>query len=173
MARAGPCQIYKQRMQALPACHLQHPCHGFLEPEVRRSGFAAAAAFDEPGSDGKKAGQDQQQPSGQKLHDQPPGTLYLRIFMAAYFCAGFGYVVSVTFIVAIVNKLPGLAGQGNLVFLAIGIGAAPACINWDLIARRTGDLNALILAALLQIVGILLPVLVLGISVKMTCLGTL
>ena len=97
--------------------------------------------------------------SGQKLHDQPPGTLYLRIFMAAYFCAGFGYVVSVTFIVAIVNKLPGLAGQGNLVFLAIGIGAAPACINWDLIARRTGDLNALILAALLQIVGILLPVL--------------
>ncbi|HOE42277.1 MAG TPA: YbfB/YjiJ family MFS transporter [Rhodoferax sp.] len=100
--------------------------------------------------------------SGQKMHDQPPSTLYLRIFMAAYFCAGFGYVVSATFIVAIVNKLPGLAGQGNLAFLAIGIGAAPACINWDLIARRTGDLNALILAALLQIVGILLPVLVGG-----------
>ena len=70
--------------------------------------------------------------------------------------------MSATFIVAIVNKLPGLAGQGNLAFLAIGIGAAPACINWDLIARRTGDLNALILAALLQIVGILLPVLVGG-----------
>jgi cyanate permease len=64
--------------------------------------------------------------------------------------------------VAIVNKLPGLAGQGNLVFLAIGLGAAPACINWDLIARRTGDLNALILAALLQIVGILMPVMVPG-----------
>ena len=58
--------------------------------------------------------------------------------------------------------MPGLAGQGNLVFLAIGIGAAPACINWDFIARRTGDLNALILAALLQIVGILLPVMVGG-----------
>ena len=102
--------------------------------------------------------------SGQKMHDQPPSALYLRIFMAAYFCAGFGYVVSATFIVAIVNKLPGLAGQGNLAFLAIGIGAAPACINWDLIARRTGDLNALILAALLQIVGILLPVLVGGLA---------
>ncbi len=97
--------------------------------------------------------------SGQKLRDNPPSPLYLRVFMAAYFCAGFGYVVSVTFIVAIVNQLPGLTGWGNLVFLAIGIGAAPACIIWDFIARRTGDLNALILAALLQIVGILLPVL--------------
>jgi predicted MFS family arabinose efflux permease len=100
--------------------------------------------------------------TGQKMQDKPPSPLYLRVFMAAYFCAGFGYVVSITFIVAIVNKLPGLAGQGNLVFLAIGLGAAPACINWDLIARRTGDLNALILAALLQIVGILMPVMVPG-----------
>lgn len=105
--------------------------------------------------------------SGQKLQDQPPSALYLRVFMAAYFCAGFGYVVSVTFIVAIVNQLPGLAGWGNLVFLAIGIGAAPACMNWDLIARRTGDLNALILAALLQIVGILLPVMVPGLWAAM------
>ena len=96
--------------------------------------------------------------SGQKMEDQPPSTLYLRILMAAYFCAGIGYVVSATFIVAIVDKLPGLAGQGNLAFLAIGIGAAPACINWDFIARRTGNLNALILAAVLQIIGILLPV---------------
>jgi predicted MFS family arabinose efflux permease len=100
--------------------------------------------------------------SGQSMPDQPPSTLYLRIFMAAYFCAGFGYVVSATFIVAIVNQLPGLAGRGNLAFLAIGLGAAPACINWDFIARRTGDLNALILAAVLQIVGILLPVMVGG-----------
>lgn len=109
--------------------------------------------------------------SGQKMIDSPPSTLYLRVFMAAYFCAGFGYVVSATFIVAIVNKLPGLAGQGNLAFLAIGIGAAPACINWDLIARRTGDLNALILAAVLQIVGILLPVMVGGLIA--TLLGAL
>jgi len=100
--------------------------------------------------------------AGQKMEDNPPSPLYLRIFMAVYFCAGIGYVVSATFIVAIVNKLPGLAGQGNLVFLAIGIGAAPACINWDLIARRTGDLNALILASTLQVVAILLPVMVGG-----------
>lgn len=102
--------------------------------------------------------------TGQKMEDRPPSALFMRIFMAAYFCAGVGYVVSATFIVAIVDRLPGLAGQGTLAFLAIGIGAAPACFNWDLIARRTGDLNALILAALLQIVGILLPVMVGGLT---------
>lgn len=96
--------------------------------------------------------------SGQKMEDRPPSALFMRIFMAAYFCAGVGYVVSATFIVAIVDRLPGLAGQGTLVFLAIGVAAAPACMIWDLIARRSGDLNALILAAVLQIVGILLPV---------------
>jgi predicted MFS family arabinose efflux permease len=95
--------------------------------------------------------------NGQTLKDKPPSPLFLRIFMAAYFCAGFGFVVSTTFIVAIVEHLPGLAGQGKLAFLVLGLGAAPACINWDLIARRTGELNALILAALLQIIGILLP----------------
>lgn len=97
--------------------------------------------------------------SGQAMVDNPPSRLFLRLFMAAYFCAGVGYVVSTTFIVAIVDALPGTAGYGNLAFIVMGLAAAPACINWDLIARRTGDLNALILAAVLQIVGILLPAL--------------
>jgi len=100
--------------------------------------------------------------SGAPMHDNPPSPLFLRLFMAAYFCAGFGYVISATFIVAIVNGLPGLAGQGALAFMAIGLAAAPAAFNWDLIARYTGDLNALILAAVLQIVGIVLPVAVGG-----------
>lgn len=95
--------------------------------------------------------------SGQPMPDNPPSRLFLRLFMAAYFCAGIGFVVSATFIVAIVDRLPGLAGQGSWSFLAIGLAAAPACIVWDLVARRTGELNALILAAALQVVGILLP----------------
>lgn len=94
--------------------------------------------------------------TGQAMVDNPPSRLFLRLFMAAYFCAGIGYVVSITFIVAIVDALPATAGYGNLAFIVLGLAAAPACINWDLIARRTGDLNALILAAILQIVGILL-----------------
>ncbi|HRP24765.1 MAG TPA: YbfB/YjiJ family MFS transporter [Thauera sp.] len=100
--------------------------------------------------------------TGQAMEDRPPSALFLRLFMAAYFCAGVGYVISATFIVAIVDRLPGLAGHGTLSFLVIGLGAAPACIVWDLIARRTGELNALILAAVLQIGGILLPLTVGG-----------
>lgn len=96
------------------------------------------------------------------MHDNPPSPLFMRVFMASYFCAGVGFVVSATFIVAIVNRLPGLEGQGSWSFLAIGLAAVPACIVWDFIARRTGALNALILAAVLQIVGILLPVVVGG-----------
>ena len=105
--------------------------------------------------------------TGQVLQDNPPSLLFLRLFMAMYFCAGFGFVVSATFTVAIINHLPGLEGQGNLVFLAIGLGAIPACFNWDLIASRTGDLNALILAALLQIVGILMPVVIGGLAASL------
>lgn len=96
--------------------------------------------------------------SGNALVDKPPGKAFLYTFMAAYFCAGVGYVVSATFIVAIVDHLPGLEGKGSLSFLVLGLAAAPACIVWDLIARRIGDLNSLLAAFVLQIVGILLPV---------------
>jgi predicted MFS family arabinose efflux permease len=96
--------------------------------------------------------------TGRAMHDNPPSRAFLRTFMAAYFCAGVGYVVSATFIVAIVDQLPGLEGRGAWVFMVLGLAAAPACIIWDLIARKVGDLNALIAAFLLQIVGIMLPV---------------
>ncbi len=96
--------------------------------------------------------------TGKKMEDKPPGNLFLWLFMLAYFCAGIGYVVSATFIVAIVDHMPGLQGKGTLVFFVIGIAAAPSCIAWDLIARRTGKLNALILASSLQVLGILMPV---------------
>jgi len=101
--------------------------------------------------------------------DRPPGPDFVRLFMAAYFCAGVGYVVSATFIVAIVDQLPGLQGKGSWTFLVVGLAAAPACIIWDLIARRIGDINALISAFALQTVGILLPVITPGLG--MTLLG--
>jgi len=96
--------------------------------------------------------------SGQVMADAPPGANFLRVLMAYYFCAGVGYVVSATFIVAIVDRLPELSGDGTLVFLVIGLGGVPSCVIWDLVARRTGELNALILASVIQIAGIVLPV---------------
>ena len=95
---------------------------------------------------------------GASMHDNPPGKAFLRLFILAYFCAGVGYVVSATFIVAIVDQLPGQQGKGTFTFMLLGLAAAPASILWDLIARKTGDINALIAAYILQILGILLPV---------------
>lgn len=97
--------------------------------------------------------------TGQKMEDAPPSAFFMRLLMSAYFCAGIGYVVSATFIVAIIDHMPGMTGKGTLVFFVIGIAAAPSCIAWDLIARRIGKLNALIAASILQIFGIMLPVL--------------
>ena len=96
---------------------------------------------------------------GNPMLDRPPGPTFLRLFIAAYFCAGVGYVINATFIVAIVNRMPELHGQGWLSFFIIGLAAAPACIFWDRVARRVGELNALIAAGAVQILSILLPVL--------------
>lgn len=81
----------------------------------------------------------------------------MRLFILFYFCAGVGYVVSATFIEAIVDQLHGLQGKGTWVFLVVGLAASPARIIWDLVARRNGDLNALLSVSILQVVGILLP----------------
>jgi MFS family permease len=99
---------------------------------------------------------------GQELVDNPPGKGFVRLFMAAYFCAGVGYVVSATFLVAIVDQLPGLEGKGAWAFMMVGLAATPACVIWDRIARRVGDFNALLWTFLLQILGIMLPVLATG-----------
>ena len=96
--------------------------------------------------------------AGNSMEDRPPSQLFLTIFMIAYFCAGVGYVVSATFIVAIVEQIPGLQGKGPWTFMVIGLTAAPACILWDYVARWVGDINALISAFLLKIIAVLLPV---------------
>uniref|UniRef100_UPI004047BEAA YbfB/YjiJ family MFS transporter n=1 Tax=Rheinheimera sp. TaxID=1869214 RepID=UPI004047BEAA len=89
--------------------------------------------------------------------DTPPSTRFYRLMLASYFCAGYGYVISATFIVTIVERMPGLSGSGNLSFIVLGLAATPAVLLWDLIARKTGYLKAIVLALILQAVSILLP----------------
>ena len=89
----------------------------------------------------------------------PPPRQWVWLFIGAYFCAGFGYVISATFIVAIVNKLPMLAGKGGWVWLIVGLSAAPSSFIWDRLSAALGQTGALLLAYGLQIVSILLPAL--------------
>ncbi|MCL9781747.1 YbfB/YjiJ family MFS transporter [Vibrio sp. S4M6] len=85
-----------------------------------------------------------------------PSPLFLRMLRLGYFCAGVGFVVNATFIVAIVNHTLGNDSQGYLIFILLGAAAAPSPIIWDKISHRMGHLNALLLACLIQTMGILL-----------------
>lgn len=96
---------------------------------------------------------------GDKMVDTPPSKHFLQVFMLAYFCAGVGYAVIVTFIVAHVDHIAGHNDYGAITFMVIGLAAAPACIIWDLVARKLGNLNALLLAFILQFAGMLIPIL--------------
>ncbi|PZP32047.1 MAG: MFS transporter [Roseateles depolymerans] len=88
-----------------------------------------------------------------------PGRRWLALMLAAYFCAGWGFVINATFTVAIVERQPLLAGQGPWAWLLVGLAATPAVFLWDRVARRCGDLGALLIAFALQTVGVLLPAL--------------
>jgi len=81
------------------------------------------------------------------------------ILILAYFTEGVGMVVQATFLPDIVNSLEGLKGYGGYVWLAVGIAGIPSCIIWMRLAHRFGSINIMIVAMLLQIVGILIPTL--------------
>jgi predicted MFS family arabinose efflux permease len=79
------------------------------------------------------------------------------ILILAYFTEGVGMVVQATFLPDIVNSLEGLEGYGGYVWLAVGIAGIPSCILWMRLAHRFGSINIMIVAMLLQIIGILIP----------------
>jgi predicted MFS family arabinose efflux permease len=95
--------------------------------------------------------------AGELLVDNPPSRPWMRVLALSYFCAGVGYVISATFLVLIVERQAELTGFGVWVWLVVGLTAVPACLFWDRVARRTGELRAMLFAYALQIVGIILP----------------
>ncbi|MFM7024697.1 MAG: YbfB/YjiJ family MFS transporter [Limnohabitans sp.] len=82
---------------------------------------------------------------------------WLWTLLASYFAAGWGFVISATFTVAIVEREPALVGQGPWAWALVGIAATPAVFLWDRIARALGDIRALMLAFVLQILAVMLP----------------
>ncbi|MCR8914784.1 YbfB/YjiJ family MFS transporter [Marinobacter panjinensis] len=81
---------------------------------------------------------------------------FIRILQLAYFCAGVGYVVTATFLVAIAESMPQLKGHGWLIWLIVGLAATPACWLWDVFSRRWGQWLALYLAYTLNAVSIVM-----------------
>lgn len=93
-----------------------------------------------------------------KQVSSPPTQRWILCMLAAYFSSGFGYVISATFMVAIIEKLPLLSGSGGWVWVIVGIAAVPSSFFWDRIAARIGNIPALVLCYVLQILSFVFPV---------------
>lgn len=86
-------------------------------------------------------------------------TVFVVLLIMAYFTEGVGFVVQATFLPDIINNLPGLEGYGSLTWTLVGIAGIPSCIIWMRLAHKHGSINIIIIALLLQTVGILIPAL--------------
>jgi predicted MFS family arabinose efflux permease len=81
----------------------------------------------------------------------------LILLFVAYFLEGVGYIVSGTFLVAIIDGMPGLAGLGSGVWIVVGLAVIPSSALWAASAARIGYARALVAAYALQGCGIALP----------------
>ncbi|MDK3597807.1 YbfB/YjiJ family MFS transporter [Staphylococcus pseudintermedius] len=79
-------------------------------------------------------------------------------FAIAYFCEGAGYIITGTFLVAIVKTMPTLSEYAALSWMFVGLGAIPATVLWSMIGQRIVICLSVILAFLLQIVAVLMPI---------------
>lgn len=83
------------------------------------------------------------------------GLRSIALLAAAYFLEGLGYIVTATFLVAIIAMTPGLAEFAPYSWVAVGLAAVPSTILWPYLGRRIGNRRALLAAYVLQAAGIL------------------
>lgn len=94
------------------------------------------------------------------IDDTPKiGSLYSIWPLAfAYFFEGLGYIVTATFIVAIIAVTPGLEDFSPYTWVATGLAAIPSTILWPQLGRRFGARKALLCAFMLQAAGIFVSI---------------
>jgi MFS family permease len=93
--------------------------------------------------------------------------------VTGYGLFGFGYVITATFLVALVRET-GSASAEAAVWLIVGLTAIPSVAVWARVARSTGEARAFALACALEAVGVAATVLVpsaIGIAVGGALLG--
>ncbi|HEX9466426.1 MAG TPA: YbfB/YjiJ family MFS transporter [Alphaproteobacteria bacterium] len=81
------------------------------------------------------------------------------LLLGAYFFEGLGYIVSGTFLVAIVAAMPALSNFAPYTWIVVGLAACVAPPLWGALASRAGLVGTLIAAHLVQAVGIAAPAL--------------
>jgi len=85
----------------------------------------------------------------------PVSLASVRLLSVGYFFEGLGYIVTATFLVAIISLTPGLENVAPFSWVAVGLAAVPSTILWPYLGRRIGNRKALLCAYILQAAGIL------------------
>ena len=78
----------------------------------------------------------------------------LRALITAYGLFGFGYVITATFISQMVRTTPEVAALEEVVWVVVGLAAAPSVALWVWLGRRLGNGTAFALACLVEGAGI-------------------
>jgi predicted MFS family arabinose efflux permease len=81
----------------------------------------------------------------------PPGFVPLS---AAYGLFGFGYVITATFIVAMVRGTPAIASLEPYIWVMFGLSAAPSVLLWTRLAARWGVRRTFAIAAFVEAAGV-------------------
>jgi predicted MFS family arabinose efflux permease len=82
----------------------------------------------------------------------------LKRLIAAYGFFGFGYVITATFLVAIVRGAPAIRPLEPVIWIVFGLAAAPSIALWTWIAQPLGVPRAFALACVVEAVGVLASV---------------
>jgi MFS family permease len=99
--------------------------------------------------------------------NKPIFSIAVIILMIAYFTEGIGYVIQATFLPDIINSIAGLEGYGGYTWTIVGLSAIISTISLLNLAHKYGSVNIIILAMLLQVIGILIPTLTQNIYINL------
>ena len=102
---------------------------------------------------------DRQEPAGAHPAAGRGRARRLALFTAAYGLFGFGYVITATFLVAIVRGSPAIRALEPLVWVVVGLAAVPSVAFWTGIAERVGLAPAFALACVAEAAGVAASVL--------------